>query len=52
MVIYFPRAEADNFVDLESSMIHAKFQDHKSSGSEEDVLRFLTYVGRAVILVM
>ena len=24
------------FVDLESSMLHAKFQDHMSSGSGED----------------
>ena len=27
-----------NFVELESSMLHAKFQDHRISGSgEEDV---------------
>ena len=25
-----------NFVDLESLMHHAKFQDHQTSGSEED----------------
>ena len=34
-------------------MIHAKFQDHRSSGSgEEDFLRFLPYMGMAAILVM
>ena len=25
-----------NFVDLESLMVHAKFQDHETSGSEEE----------------
>ena len=34
-------------------MIHAKFQDHRTSGSgEEDSLRFLPYMGMAAILVM
>ena len=34
-------------------MLHAKFQDHRTSGSgEEDFLRFLTYKGMAAILVM
>ena len=34
-------------------MLHAKFQDHRSSGSgEEDFLKFLPYIGMAVILVM
>ena len=34
-------------------MLHAKFQDHGTSGSgEEDFLRFLPYMGVAVILVM
>ena len=34
-------------------MIHATFQDHRTSGSgEEDVLRFLPYMGMTVILVM
>ena len=34
-------------------MLHAKFQDHSSSGSgEEDFLRFLPYMGMAAILVM
>ena len=42
-----------NFVELESPMLHAKFQDHRSSGSgEEDFLRFLPYMGMAAILVM
>ena len=37
-------------------MLHAKFQDHSTSGSgEEDFLRFLQYtfcIGMAAILVM
>ena len=34
-------------------MIHAKFQDHRISGSgEEDFLRFLPYMGMEAILVM
>ena len=34
-------------------MIHAKFQNHRTSGSgEEDFLRFLLYMGMAAILVM
>ena len=34
-------------------MIHAKFQDHRTSGSVEDYLyRFLPYMGMAAILVM
>ena len=34
-------------------MLHAKFQDHKTSGSgEEDFYRFLPYIGMAAILVM
>ena len=34
-------------------MLHAKFQDHRTSGSgEEDFLRFVPYMGTAVILVM
>ena len=34
-------------------MIHAKFQDPRTSGSgEEDVLRFLPYMGMTAILVM
>ena len=42
-----------NFVELESPMLHAKFQDHRTSGSgEEDFLRFLPYMGMAAILVM
>ena len=49
--VYSPGAEADNlkigqgqsrviiyinFVELESPMLHAKFQDHRTSGSGED----------------
>ena len=34
-------------------MLHAKCQDHTTSGSgEEDFLRFLPYMGMAAILVM
>ena len=34
-------------------MLHAKFQDHSTSGfGEEDFLRFLPYMGMAAILVM
>ena len=33
-------------------MLHAKFQDHRTSGSGEDVQRFLLYMGTAAILVM
>ena len=35
-------------------MLHAKFQDHRTSGSvkEEKILRFLPYMGMAAILVM
>ena len=42
-----------SFVELESPILHAKFQDHRTSGSgEEDFLRFLPYMGIAAILVM
>ena len=34
-------------------MLHAKFQDHRTSGSgEEDFQRFLPYMGMAAILVI
>ena len=34
-------------------MLHAKFQDHRTSGSgEEDSYRFLPYMGVVAILVM
>ena len=34
-------------------MLHAKFQDHRTSGSgEEDFLRFLPYMGMAAILAV
>ena len=34
-------------------MLHAKFQDHRTSSSgEDDFLRFLPYMGVAAILVM
>ena len=34
-------------------MIHANFQDHRTSGSGvEDFLRFLPYTGMTFILVM
>ena len=35
-----------NFVELESPMLHAKVQNHRTSSSEEeDFQRFLPYVG-------
>ena len=34
-------------------MLHAKFQDHRTSGfREEDFYKFLPYMGMAAILVM
>ena len=34
-------------------MLHAKFQDHRTSGfGGEDFLRFLPYMGMAAIFVM
>ena len=33
-------------------MLHAKFQDHRTSGSGEDFSGFLPYMGIAAILVM
>ena len=42
-----------NFVELESPMLRAKFQDHSTSGSEEEEFyRFLPYMGMVAILVM
>ena len=32
--------------------VHAKFQDHRTSGSGEDFIRFLPYIGMAAILLM
>ena len=33
-------------------MLRAKFQDHRTSGSGEDLLRFLSYMDIVAILVM
>ena len=34
-------------------MLHAKFQDHRTSGSgEEDFLRFLPYMGMASYVLL
>ena len=42
-----------SFVELESPKLHAKFQDHRTSGSgEEDLKSFLPNMGMAAILVM
>ena len=44
-----------NFVELESPMLDAKFQDHRTLGTrDKDFLRFLpcNYMGMAAILVM
>ena len=35
-----------HFVELESTMLHAKFQDHRTSGSGKDFKRFLPLYGR------
>ena len=40
-----------NFVELLSLMLHAKFQNHRPSGSGED-LKFLLVIAMAAILVM
>ena len=42
-----------NLVELLYTMLHTKFQGHRSIGSgEEDFLRFLPYMGMAAMLVM
>ena len=41
-----------NFVELESPMLNAKFQGNRTSGSGEEDLKFLPYMGMAAILVM
>ena len=42
-----------NLVVIEHPMMHTKFQGHQPYGSrEEDFLKFLPYMGMAVILVM
>ena len=42
-----------NFVDLRSIMLHAKFQNHRPSGSEEEDFNFfLLSIAMAAILVM
>ena len=41
------------FVEIESPILNAKFQDNRTSGSgEEDFYRFLPYMGVVTILVM
>ena len=34
-----------NFVELEFPMLHAKFQDHRTSGSGEDFFKVFTIYG-------
>ena len=41
-----------NFVELFSLMLHAKFQNHRPSGSGEEDLRFLLFIAMVAILVM
>ena len=42
-----------NFIKLYCLMLHAKFQNHRPSGSgEKDFLRFLLFIAMAAILVM
>ena len=41
-----------NSVELDYQMLHTKFQDHRTLGSRENILRFLPYMVVADILVM
>ena len=41
-----------NCVELNSLILHAKFQDHRTSCSGEDYLKFFTIYGVAAFLVM
>ena len=41
-----------NFVKLQFLIMHAKFQDRTISGSGEDFIRVLPYMGVPAILVM
>ena len=44
---------ANNFVELHCLMLHAKFKNHRPSGSGgEDFQRLLVFVAMAAILVM
>ena len=43
-----PRASSE----LESLMLHAKFQDHRTGSGKAIFQRFLPYMGMAAILVM
>ena len=45
-----PGSSYINLVELETPMLHAKFQDHRSTGRREEM--FLPYMGMAAILVM
>ena len=36
-----------NFVELESQMLHAKFQDHRTSGSREEKNKVFSIYGHA-----
>ena len=41
-----------NFVELFSLMLHAKFHNHRLSGSGEDFKKFLSFIAMTAILVM
>ena len=41
-----------NFLDFDSLMLHAKFQDQRPFGSGKYYFRFLPYVDLVAILVM
>ena len=41
-----------HFVDLHSLMLHAKFQNHRPPGSEEDFLRFLLFIAMVAIMTI
>ena len=53
LVVKLVNVNPGSYVELGYSMLHAKFQDHRISGSgEEDILKVLLSMGMTVILVM
>ena len=53
LCINFHSFSPSSFHILPYTMLHTKFQGHRSSGSgEEDFIRFLPYMGMAAMLVM
>ena len=41
-----------NFVELHFLMLHAEFQNHRPSGSEEDFQSFLLFIAKVAILAI